>query len=175
MGITNYLGYETSPLRVVAMVFIILVFSAFWGCGKSTNTKPPVSKSSVSGLLAALPNLKSLGIESCSYTFEKSTARSLVPSSSDVKVTVRGSAQLSEEGFKTLRSRFEWKPISRSDVPESLLAIVPAGDILYSQKFNESFDDNPINSYTNGFVVILTGGDSRSIFLLSTDIDHPIK
>jgi len=162
-----------SLCRGVTMVLVALAFGALEGCGNSANTKPAASNSSVSDLLTKLPNLKPLGIDSCTYTLDKSSANSRLPSPSDVKMTLRGSAQLSAEGFKTLTSRFVWKPISRKDVPKILLPIVPAGNLLSSHKFNESFADNP--TYAHGFVVLLAGGKSRSIFLLSTDMDHPIK
>ena len=88
-------------------------------------------------------------------------------------MTLRGSALLSAEGFKTLRSRFEWTPIARDDVPKSLLAVLPDGHLLFSQKLNEGFVDNP--TYANGFVVTVAGGDARKIFFLSTNMDHPIE
>jgi len=155
------------------MVLVTLLLGVLGGCDTSADTKRVASSLSVSDLLTKLPKLKPFGIDSCSYTLERSTVGSRVPSPSDVRIMLRGSAQLSAEGYNKLRSRFEWRPISRGDVPKNLRPILRAGVLLFSQELNESFADNP--TYGNGFVVILERGASRTIFLLATNIDYPIE
>jgi len=158
---------------MAGVIFVALMIGLLGACDNSANTKPGASKSSVSALLAKLPNLKPLGIDSCSYRISKSSTMGRLPSPSDVKMELIGTAQLAQESSKTLRSSFEWKPILRDDVPASLLTILPAGELLVSHKLNMSFADNP--TYAHGFVVILGRGDSSRIFVISTDMDHPIE
>ena len=128
---------------------------------------------SVSDLLAKLPNLKPLDIGSCSYTVEKSSVKSMVPSPSDVRVELSGSAALSEAGSQALKSGFEWKPLSRDAVPPGLLTLVPPGDLVVSAKLNETFANNP--TYAHGFVVVVADDNWMRVYLLATDMDHPIK
>ena len=156
------------------MVFLALAINFLCGCSKSTGTTPVASSSSVSELLAKLPILKPLGIESCRYTIEKNSAASRLPSPSDVRVEIKGLAVLSESGSKTLKSSYEWKSIRRDDIPKSLLTILPPGDVLISEKLNESFADNHPN-LTHGFVVTLVDNSWSRVYFLATDMDHLIK
>jgi hypothetical protein len=158
---------------VVFTLVIISILIPFGGCDRSANKSQVASGASVSGLLAKLPNLKPFGMESCKYTIGKSSARSTVPSPSDTRVDLKGSAKLSAEGLTAATSRFEWKLIPRDQVPRSLAAIVPTGELRYSVKLNEMFADNP--TFAHGFVVRPASEGAREIFFLSTDIDHPIK
>ncbi|MCZ6697329.1 MAG: hypothetical protein O7D94_00170, partial [Planctomycetota bacterium] len=88
---------------------------------------------------------------------------------SDTSVALKGSVQLSEEGFKTLKSQFECAPIPRAEVPANLAKTAPSGGLLYSRKLNKSFHDNP--DLGAGFVVIPAKGDSRSVYFLSSNFD----
>ena len=170
MAIVHY-----NKWKICLAVFLFLGMTVFFVLNDSgrKSSSPTVSSSSVPDLLERLPNLNPIGIDSCSYAVEKSTANSLVPSPSDTKLELKGSAKLSEGNSKRIRSRFDWKQIARADIPKSLLDIVPSGDILVSEKLNESFADNP--RYAHGFVIMLADESSRTIFFLSTDMDHPIK
>ena len=157
----------------MAITLLIVAVPVFNACSRSGTNAPVVKNTSVSDLLAKLPNLKPLHIQSCSYTVEASSARTLLPSPSDLRVEIKGSAVLSEAGSRALRSGFEWKPASRDIVPPSLLAIVPPGNVLVSQNLHETFANNP--RYPHGFVVALAEGAWSRVYFLATDLDHPIE
>ena len=169
----NSREYILRSVRFVAIALVVILILGLNGCGNSGTNAAVVKKTSVPDLLAGLPNLKPLDIESCMYTVEKRTARSMVPSPSDVRLEVKGSAVLSEAGSRTLRSGFKWKAVSRDTVPPSLLAIVPLGNVQVSEKLNETFADNP--TLAHGFVVALPDDTWKRIYLLATDLDHPIE
>ena len=143
------------------------------GCGRSGGNGPEVSHSSVLDLMTILPNMKAFDVESCDYTVCKSTESSRVPSPSDTKIEVKGTAVLSEESSKRIRSQFDWKIIARTDLPKSILTILPNGDFLGSAKLNETFTDNP--TYAHGFVIVLGDSSSRTLYFLATDMDHSIE
>ena len=162
---------EWRSLTRLTIILLNLLFVS--GCGESRETS--VSGSSVSDLLKKLPNLKCFGIQSCNYTVKTSTIRGRleVPAPSDTQLTLKGSVVLSEDGFKELTSKFNWKSVERQDVPDSLLEVLPPGHVMVSQKLNESFSQNP--TYWYGFVARLTSDNSKRIYLVANDLDHPIK
>lgn len=80
---------------------------------------------------------------------------------------------LSDGGFQKLKTSFEWRPVPRNTVPSDLLKVVPEGNILASDRFNETFNSNP--TYAHGFVVVIEGGNWECIYFLANDIDHPMK
>jgi len=156
-------------------MFVLVTTVVIGGCsggGRGSQVKVNTS-SSVTELLNKLPNLKPFGVESCTYTIEKSSVDSRVPSPSDVRVELKGSAQLSETGFRAIKSQLVWAAIPRDRVPVSLVDVVPDGDLLYSPKLNESFAENP--TFAHGFVVMCAQDGARTIFFLSRDLDHPIE
>lgn len=161
-------------MRSIGTILLVVTVAVLDGCGGSEVKVPVAKNASVSELLTKLPNLKPHDIKSCSYTVEKSSpAATWVPSPSDVRMELKGSAVLSEDGAKTLKSTFDWKPARREDIPASLLAGLPAGDVLVSQKLNESFEDNP--TYRHGFVATITKDGWSRVYFLATDLDHPIQ
>lgn len=169
-------AYDTPGNTLVACLSAATIAVAIFlvGCSSSRRGSSQVStSSSVTELLGMLPNLQPYGMESCSYKIEKSSADSRVPSPSDVRVELKGSAKLSESSFEAIESQFGWAVIPRDRLPPGLAEIVPAADLLYSQKLNESFADNP--TFAHGFVVVPKQEGARTIYFLSTDIDHPIR
>lgn len=168
-------GLSPSKWSTRTILFVV-TFAVLFGCGR-TNVKPPLaSNTSVPELLTKLPNLKPHNITSCSYTIEtSSTAGRLdtVPAPSDTRYELRGSAVLSEDAAKALESAGDWKPARRDEIPGSLSAVLPPGDILVSQKLNESFERNPM--YRHGFVATVTKDGWSKVYFLATDMDHPIQ
>ena len=144
----------------------------YWGCNQPASTKPVVSSTSVSGMLMNLPNLKSLAIDTCSYTVRRSSVSRGVPSPSDIRMELRGTADISDSAGETLTTSFDWKIARRDDIPPSLSAMLPPGDVMISAKFNETFINNP--TYTHGLVAIIAKNWTR-VYFLATDRDHPIK
>jgi len=151
----------------------VLTAASLEGCAGRPAPRPVAPETRVSSLLEKLPNLKPFNPESCSYTIERSSRPSRLPSPADVLVELKGAATLSESGFTEIRSSFRWKRIARNDIPPSLLPLVPTGDALASEEFNDGFSTNPM-AYVHGFVVILDN-DPRRIYFLARDIDHPLK
>ncbi|MDM8563184.1 hypothetical protein QUF54_07510 [Candidatus Marithioploca araucensis] len=128
---------------------------------------------SVAELVSRLPNLKPLNIVECEFVLTRhNSSRSIIPSPSDVSLKLVGQVTLNEAGWKDIRSRYEWKFISRDVIPEDLNAYLPVGAVLVSYKLNESFSNNP--TFAHGFVVISNAVENQ-IYLLATDIDHPIR
>ena len=164
-------GYILVACLLVATIVVVMFLIG--GCSESGDGSQANTSSSVTELLRSLPNLQPYGVESCNYAIEKSSINSRVPSPTDVRVELKGSAKLSESGFGAMESHFAWASIPRHRLPAGLAEIVPAGDLLYSQKLNESFADNP--TFAHGFVVIASQEGARRIYFLSTDIDHPIR
>jgi hypothetical protein len=159
----------------ISTILLTVTIAVLNGCGGSGIKVPAAKNTSLSELLTKLPNMKPHGIESCSYTVEKNSpgAPGGVPSPSDVRMELAGTVLLTADGAETLKSTFDWKPVRREDIPASLLAHMPAGDVLVSQKLNESFENNP--TYRHGFVAtIMKDGWSR-VYFLATDLDHPIQ
>lgn len=176
MGNIKMNSQECPPLsmRPIATILLVVTVAVLGGCGRSKVKTPMAKNTSVSDLLTKLPNLKPHEITSCSYTVEKSSpVAARVPSPSDVRMELKGSAVLSENGAKTLKSTFNWKPMRRDDIPASLLVVLPPGDVLVSQKLNESFEDNP--TYRHGFAATITKDGCSRVYFLATDLDHPIK
>ena len=170
----NQWEWLLSPRLAVAMALLAAGISASGGCGRSRGKQRVTKSTSVTELLAKLPNLKTLDIESCSYTIQTSSLPSRLPSPSDIRLELKGSLLLSEEGYTQLRAGFvDWKPVSRDMIPASLLSIVPVGDMQMSESLNESFDPNP--RYTHAYVVVLEQDHRQYIYLLATDMDHPIE
>ena len=165
---------QAVPLaHLLPMMIAVVLIHLLGGCSPNETSSKTKSSTSVTDLLAKLPNLRPFGMESCSYTITWSTVSSgkrSVPGPSDTRVELKGSVQLSEEGFKTLKSQFEWAPIPRADVPASLAKIAPSGGLLYSWKLNKSFHDNP--DLGADFVVIPAKGDSRSVYFLSSNVSN---
>lgn len=164
---------NTSPLFLSITMILIVLTITMYGCNRSGRNTTIERNASVPDLLGKLPNLKLYDIKSCSYIIEKSSTTAWVPSPSDLRVELKGSVVLSVDGAKMIKSQFSWQPISRTDIPGSLSEILPAGDVLVSQKLNESFTDNP--TYRHGFVVTFAKDDWSQIYLLATDLDHPIR
>ena len=98
------------PSTTLLLVIIALSVSLWVGCQQN---HMKTSSQSVSALLTKLPNLKLLSVESCTFTFETNTGRSAVPSPSDTRVEVVGSAILSTQCMETLRSQFQWLSSSK--------------------------------------------------------------
>lgn len=163
-----------SAMRLSGTILLVVTVAVLNGCGGAEVKTPMAKNTSVSELLTKLPNLKPHDIRSCSYTVEKSSpAATSVPSPSDVRVELKGSVVLSEDGAKTLKSTFDWKPVRRDDIPASLSAVLPPGDVLVSQTLNESFEDNP--TFRHGFVATIAKDSWSKVHFLATDLDHPIK
>ena len=165
----GYCGYPGT--LHTAVLFMALATSVFCGCGKSTRTRHSESQS-IPDLVAKLPMFDGLGVESCSYTVDRSSVSGGLPSPSDVRLELRGWAVLSKEGMNTLRLSYEWKPVGREDVPQSLVALLPLGAVQVSQKLNRSFTHN--KTYVHGFVVILEETEVKRVYFMATDLDHPI-
>jgi hypothetical protein len=128
---------------------------------------------SVEELVSKLPNLKPLNVVECEFVLTRhNSSRSVIPSPSDVLLMIVGSVTLNEVGWKDIRSRYEWKIVSRDIIPADLIDSLPAGVVSVSYKLNESFSDNP--TFAHGFVAISNAIENR-IYLLATDIDHPIR
>lgn len=143
------------------------------GCGQGQSRKPTAGETSVPKLLEKLPNLKPLNVQSCIFAVETSTSRSAVPSPSDTRVEINGSALLSESGSRALKSGFQWKPVSRDRIPSSLAATVPSGELLVSEDLNDTFSSNP--TCAHGYVVVLKNSNFDRVYFLASDKDHPIK
>jgi hypothetical protein len=143
------------------------------GCGEPEVSPPMTKSTSVPDLMEMLPNLRTYDIRACSYSVDKRSEVSWVPSPSDVRVELKGSATLSENAARALKAAFDWKPAKRDDIPASLAGLLPAGGILVSHQLNESFEGN--RTYPRGFVATMSADDWRKIYFLARDIDHPIK
>ena len=77
-----------SPMAfVVSVIFLGITTMLWFGCDRTSSTKPVASSTSVSDMLTKLPNLKPIAIDSCSYTVEKNSAARGVPSPSDVRMS----------------------------------------------------------------------------------------
>ncbi len=168
---SDYLGRPLAACCSVAIVVMMILLIG--GCNGNGSGSQVSAGSSVTELLGKLPNLQPYGIESCDYTVEKSSASSRMPSPSDIRVELRGSAKLSESGFGSMKSKFTWGAIPREKIPKALADTAPVGNLLYSQKLNESFADNP--TFAHGFVVVPEQEGARTVYFLATDIDHPIR
>lgn len=174
-SIRNYSELPTAALLSVTLVVFVLGLAVLSGCsnGSSSTTKPAAPSSSVPDLLAKLANLKQYSVESCEHTTEKSTSSGGLPSPSDIRLELKGSAVLSDEGSKALMSAYAWKPVKRDDVPRALVAILPPGNVLASDEFNESFGQN--TTYVHGAAAIIEGDTARRVYFVASDIDHPIR
>jgi hypothetical protein len=128
---------------------------------------------SVPTLLTHLSNLAVYNITSCSFVAKRTSQATWIPSPSDTRLELKGLALLSADDAKVLKSTFTWKLVPRGDIPDSLLAMMPPGDVLVSQALNASFSRN--RTYCHGFVATLTSDDWSRIYFLATDMDHPIK
>lgn len=158
-------------VRWIAVALLVSLISVE-GCARKT-TKPGPRDTSVSSLVKNLPNLNRFEVESCSFVVNTETSRSAVPSPSDTRTELQGSAVLSEAAAQNMRSDSSWKPVERSKIPTSLSAIVPSGDLLTSEPFNATFSNNPF--FWHGYAVVLRGGNSRQVYFVATDKDHPIN
>jgi len=128
-----------------------------------------------SKLVSWLENLKEFDVKSCEYTLEKSSDSKFgrMPSSADTRMELTGFAELSPEGLAKLKADFDWTPAGRETVPPALRPLLPEGDILVSPKLNESFEKN--RSFTHGFVALPADDNSKRVYFLTTDKDHPIE
>jgi hypothetical protein len=88
-------------------------------------------------------------------------------------VQLVGSVELSDDAGSLIEAAFDWKPVSRNEIPGSLARILPSGDLVFSERLNESFSDNP--TFAHGLMVRLDAAEKHVIFFLARDIDHPIK
>ncbi len=147
-----------------------LMLISLAGCGGKHTV---IKESNVAHLLTRLPNLTQLGIVTCNYTWESRTSTSAVPSPSDTKVTISGTAALSPAGAERLKGEFTWEPLSRANLPKLLAALVPPGDLLFSPNLNASFKSNA--SLPQGFVVILSDGKWNTLFFAASDVDHSLE
>lgn len=168
---------EDAPVRVLpaalAMLSFVAVMFLMIGCDRPASRSKVTAHSSVREVSGKLPNLARYRIESCTYTFSESNSGRGVPSPSDIRVELKGSLRLAENGYEEIKAGFEWGRIDRADVPSVLEAILPEGDLLSSARLNESFSENP--TFAHGFVVTQAVDASCRLFFLSTDIDHPME
>lgn len=141
-------------------------------CGRAAPAASETRSTSVEDLLKFLPNLNAIGVTSADYTVTKSSASRGVPSPSDTRIELLGTADLSEDAAKKLQQSFEWVAAHRARIPVKILAILPSGDYLASSKLNDSFSENP--TYAHGRVVVVAGNWGR-LYFLASDMDHPIE
>lgn len=149
-------------MRKFTIVLLVIAAGIFAGC-ESTSTTKSKPNSSVSDLLKKLQNLDSLKIVSCNYTITQTSKQSRLPAPSDTQLELTGSVTLSDESFSMIKSKYNWQPVSQTEIPQSLLSILPEGDFLVSKKFNESFETN--SGYKFGFVVRLANDSSKILYI----------
>ncbi len=154
-------------MRMVTITLVFLVTTVLGGCRGKTQSGTSAEQTSVMKLLKRLDNFKTFNIESCSFHIKKTYAPSgMLPSPSETSLELSGWIVLSEKDAKMLKSSFDWEPIARQNIPEALLAKVPPGDVLVSQKLNGSFASN--GTYANGLIIVLVSDGWKKIYFLAT-------
>ena len=161
-----------SRFSVASALVLGVIVMCHSACGPATPPASTTHSTSVSDLLKAVPNLNSLDIVAVDYATTRSTVSGGVPSPSDTLLELQGTVDLSDSSALKLKSRFDWKATRRDDIPAGLLSILPSGDYQVSTKLNDSFAKNP--TYAYGFIVVVANSWGR-LYVLATDIDHPIK
>jgi len=156
---------------VLAIMLGVLVISVS-SCGRATSSASTTRSTSVADMLKFLPNLNAIDVVSADYAVTKDSASRGVPSPSDIRMELLGTADLSEDAAKKLQHSFEWKAANRKDIPAKILSILPSGDYQVSTKLNDSFSGNP--TYAHGRVVVVAGNWGR-LYFLASDRDHPIE
>lgn len=124
-------------------------------------------------LLKLLPNLSKYEITECSFSVAHSGRSRGVPSPSDIRTDLNGSATFSEDAAAALKADFDWQPVSRDDLPTSVLSDAPAGALMTSAGFNESFDSNA--RYVKAYAVTSADAPCVKIYFVATDLDHSIE
>lgn len=171
-------GYERAQIALnsckwgIATMILLLTMTGS-GCPRSQQNSASSNSTSVADLIGRLPNLRDLEIESCSYIIREEQTASGVPSPSDKLVSICGTVVLTETGNRFIRSKFQWKQLLRSEIPADLSTVLPGDPLVASDEFNDSFTSNP--TFAHGFVVLLTSSSERTMYVLASDIDHPIK
>lgn len=155
----------------LAMMLGVMVTSVA-SCRRAAPVASATRSTSVADLLKFLPNLNAIDVTSADYTVTKNTASRGVPSPSDIRMELLGTADLSEDAAKKLQQSFEWKTAHRENIPAKILSILPSGDYQGSPKLNDSFSGNP--TYAHGRVVVMAGNWGR-LYFLASDRDHPIE
>ncbi len=155
----------------LAMMLGVMV-ACVSSCGRAAPAASGTRSTSVADLLKFLPNLNAIDVTSADYTITKNSASRGVPSPSDIRMELLGTADLSEDAAKKLQQSFEWKAVHHEKMPAKILTILPSGDYLASSKLNDSFSGNP--TYAHGRVVVIAGNWGR-LYFLASDRDHPIE
>jgi hypothetical protein len=140
---------------------LLMVVGVMHGCGSVTSgsESSPVERMDLSGFVRA--------------TSETTVTTRFGPSLADTRVVKKGFTVLSDEGIAALRAAFDdWAPTERTAVPQVLMELLPEGDILVSQRCNESFTKNKKHTY--GFVVLSADESSNRICYMATDGSHPL-
>jgi hypothetical protein len=131
-------------------------------------------QTSVAELVKRLPSLGSLAIEECEFVVTRDRIASHMPAPSDTMIEVKGQFRVGASGVEWLKSLEDWEEIAAAELPEEVLAFVPAiGRYWVSRTLNESFFQ--FGKYPCGYVVFPPESRWEAGFVVARDLDHCIE
>lgn len=161
-------------LKKVLLTCFALVAIIFWSVVYYLRPQSwSATFSAVPTLQKYLCSIADYGIESCNFTVTTRYEPGIIPAPYDTTDTMVGSAKLSAAGVDCLRDSYEWQPIAREKIPAALREILPPGDVFQSDELKTVARNE--NKLFRHMKVVFVSTDSRTIFFIAQDVEHPLE
>lgn len=154
-----------------AIILIILVSFFLYSCKNDYQSKTSETTLTNDKVLDNLHNLDDFNVVKSNIQLIRKYKTESLPSPSDISLKLIGTVIVDSKGWENIKNDYKWVHSDKNNIPHELKERMPDSVIiLISPEFNETFKGNP--TFTNGFVVI--ADDTYHLYILSTDLDHPI-